>query len=559
MIDPRFSNERLLNRTAPSPIGALMPRIESRMSQFCREQFGIDELQLSPFRDRTNSAAGQRATPSNVRQLLQKSRQNRMELVLGSRQSSPQLEVDAVHPGDEDKLQASTTSDVFAATAASSRVSVMQSPKMLRSSVHSIDELMSATQKGLKHQTNKIGKNSNATLQTGGGGHLTFRAGDRQLTGRLTPLDTRRSGGTPHTHNLRPSGHQPSPFFYTANHMTKDDITNLFEKICDKIEAKATDEAEERAAQEHRANFGTIIANVIRISRPIYSLARKYVRDNIPTASYRMHLRALWRFAAGRIIIAQQKQRASLARDAKKKFLELLKEKRLNDARERKKRRGELAVEFFAQVIPKKASRLPSLAEVWYKEMRSRFREICDNDKMELTIRDLSGKVDALILRKIDRDHSGTVSFFELLKIVYPSILVKDLQNLMRKWDMAEAETSVQLPTATLLSDESKRQIELIFRRCDVGAKGVINKADMMTMFLPKDWANEEPLWFEQYFAHAQAVVTLEEFMEMMKFCYHPFKSGGNGARTDIGRDAGKNRGLPTELVAAQERARIPD
>jgi Ca2+-binding EF-hand superfamily protein len=535
-----------------------MPRIESRMSQFCREQFGIDELQLSPFRDRTNSAASQRATPANLRQLLQKSRQNRTELARRSLDGSPNVEVDATS-SVEDKLQMSTTSDMFATTVASSRGGAMQSPKMLRSSTHSIDDLMSAstTQKAGKPQS-KLGKNSSSP-QAYGGGYLTFRAGDRQPTGRLTPLDTKRSGGTPRSLNLRPSGHQPSPFFYTANHMTKDDITNLFEKICDKIEAKATDEAEERAAQEHRANFGTIVANVIRVSRPIYSLARKYVRDNIPTASYKMHLRAMWRFAAGRIIVAQQKQRALLARDAKKRFMELLKEKRLNDTREKKKRRGDMAIEFFAQVIPKKASRLPPLAEGWYKEMRSRFREICDNDKMELTIRDLSGKVDALILRKIDRDHSGTVSFFELLKIVYPSILVKDLQSLMRKWDTAESETAVQLPTATLLSDESKRQIELIFRKCDVGSKGVISKADMMTMFLPRDWAYEEPLWFEQYFPHAQAVVTSEEFMEMMKFCYHPFKHGGSGARADVGRDTNKNRGLPAEVIAAQERARIPD
>lgn len=531
------------------------------MSQFCRESFGIDELQLSPFRDRTNHASGQRATPADVRQLLQRSRQNRMELVLGSRcltsnSSSPQLEVDAL----DDKLL-SSTSDVFAMTMSSSRGGPY-SPKAFRSSVHSVEDLLSTGHAHGKHQVKAAAKGSPVTSAAiAPNGHLTFRAGDRQLTGRLTgrvtPLDTRRSGGTPLHGSHRQTGN-PSPFFYSANHLTKADITNLFEKICDKIEAKATDEAEERAAQENLANFSTIVTNLVRISRPVYALARRYVKDTIPTAAYKMHLRALWRFAAGRIIVTQQKHRATLARDAKRKFAELLKEKRLNDARERKKRRGDMAVDFFAQVVPKKASRLPSLTEEWYKDMRSRFREICDNDKMELTIRDLSGKVDALILRKIDRDHSGTVSFFELLKIVYPSILVKDLQNLMRKWDIAESEAAVQLPTATLLSDESKRQIELIFRKCDVGAKGVITKADMMTVFVPNDWSGET-LWFEQYFAHAQAVVTQEEFMEMMKFCYHPFKSGGSGARADLGRDAGKSRGLPAELVAAQERARIPD
>lgn len=548
---------RPASRASCASSSAMIPRIESRLSQFCREQLGIDELQLSPFRDRTNASA-QTNTPSNVRELLRLSRQNRMDLVTKCRGSGLPRELDVMSLTAAPALDPSPQStDTFALTCSSRGV---PSPNLHS---HNADDVLLIPAGAHKHHGGSKMKHTNlhskAPATPNSGGHLTFR--DRQPTGRLTPLDTRRSGVTPTQQTLRstPGSRQPSPFFHTVNQMSKDDITQLFEEMCGKIEAKATDEAEERAAQDHLANFANIVANVTRVPRPLYTLARRYVKDNVPTNAYRMHLRALWKFAAGRIILGQQKERAILARDAKRRFMELLKEKRLNDAREKKRRRGETAIELFAQIIPKRSSRVPPLTEQWYKEMRNRFREVCDNDKMELTIRDLSGKVDALILRKIDRDHSGTVSFFELLKIVYPSILVKDLQNMMRKWDIAEAEASVQLPTSALLSNESKRQIELIFRKCDATSKGVITKADMLTMFLPKDWDPDEQLWFEKYFSHSQAVVTLEEFTEMMKFCYPPFKHGGTGMKNDFGRDVVKNRGVPAEVLAAQERARIPD
>jgi Ca2+-binding EF-hand superfamily protein len=346
--------------------------------------------------------------------------------------------------------------------------------------------------------------------------------------------------------------------FHASSTFTQDDLAKYVGDACTKVEQERSGQTvlEQPTTDVQRTLVRHLVSSLMKLVRPSWTLAKKTMKDSTLLPAYRHYLRNLWKYACGRVLAERQRARTAQIKTAKRILADFQKAKAIRDQKERKKRRGEVACAFFAEVLPKKAAKIPPLTEEYYRSLQSRFREVCGNDSLALVIRDLSGTVDATILRRLDRDHSGKIDFLELLKMMYPSILARDLLILTRKWETREIETA-PLPTMQLLAEDSRRQVEVMFRKCDVGGKGVLTKNDMLAMFTPPDWIPSEPLWFEQHFPTQNSVVSFDEFVEMIKFCYPPFRDGTHLPTARNGPF--KSWKLPSDVVAAQEYAEIED
>jgi Ca2+-binding EF-hand superfamily protein len=228
-------------------------------------------------------------------------------------------------------------------------------------------------------------------------------------------------------------------------------------------------------------------------------------------------------------------------------------------------KKAKLAEQLFTELISLRSNKKNAvqLTQTLYLSLRNRFMELATEGTETINLREFVGpaRLDANLVRKLDRDQSGTLEFSEVLKATFPSMLQKNLNALSRKWDFELRDETQQESAISVLSAESKAMAMAMFRLCDAQGKGVVSKDDMARHFVPADWDPSEPLWFERYFPNASAVVSFEEFVEMIKFCFPPFRHGTGYAQVlsraeSVKGESVKPWRLPADVIEAQDRAK---
>ena len=359
-----------------------------------------------------------------------------------------------------------------------------------------------------------------------------------------------------------------TPFFHFSSEDHATHITKFIESSCTKVDETFVSTHDQKKNLD-TLDYNALGQNVMRTLRPTWQVTKKkYQTNGVMTYNYKLHIRNFWKFVIGRVLSTIHVTRMSLVKAARKGLAELRKAREAEAQKAAAQRRAKLAESLFSDLVSLRSNKknAAQLTQSLYLSLKVRFLELAMEGTEVINLREFVGhaRVDAALMRKLDRDQSGTLEFSEVLKATFPSMLQKDLQAMSRKWDMLYRESETQQESAwLLLSAESKAMASAMFRLCDADGKGVISKEDMIRHFVPPDWDPSEPMWFDQYFQTSSAVVSFEEFVEMIKFCFPPFRHGANASGLNkletLKKDSVKTWRLPNDVIEAQEKATACD
>jgi hypothetical protein len=406
----------------------------------------------------------------------------------------------------------------------------------------------------------------------------TGRSSRLSTTGSDDDFTVRTAGSYPHTNPQQYQRSMPprtlvdgrcvTPFYHCSSGEHTSQITKIIESGCSKVDESFSNGNDQKKSGD-ATDYAQLGQLVMRTLRPAWQMTKKkYQTNGKITFMYKMHIRNFWKFVIGRVLSEIHIVRISMVKAARKGLAELRKAREAEAAKVLAQKRAKLAEQLFSELVSLRSNRKTAaqLTQPLYLSLKTRFLELAAEGTEVINLREFVGhaRVDANLLRKLDRDQSGTLEFGEVLKTTFPSVLQKDLQALSRKWDVMYRDSETQQESAmSLLSAESKAMAMAMFRLCDVAGKGVISREDMMRHFVPADWDPNEPLWFERHFQTPSAVASFEEFVEMIKFCFPPFRHGANASGLNkieaAKADPVKPWRLPSEVIEAQERATACD
>lgn len=167
-----------------------------------------------------------------------------------------------------------------------------------------------------------------------------------------------------------------------------------------------------------------------------------------------------------------------------------------------------------------------------YKEVMLMFKTFQELDKSgdgKISIKELNTqlpKVDhsreqlneRTIIRSLDKDKDGLVTFDEMLQSLYPKATQKELK-IMYHWAYPIKEEAVE--TGFKLSEEQRKELEEMFRIYDKDSSGGLDYNELIVMAKKTGYDDDE---VEQLFKmsdkNKDAKIDLEEFVEMMQSMY---------------------------------------
>ena len=386
-----------------------------------------------------------------------------------------------------------------------------------------------------------------------------------------------------------------------------------FDDVCENIDTDIQQYLNERSAASGKMEAAVFV--VTRLIRPLYGKEGKRKKEGNGKTfvlSFRLHLRALLRWAIGRVIIQLREKGVQSIKIAKQHLDQLRAEKKKKDEQEHYQARVRGATQLLEEVADvikltkqqlKAREALLTADDEVYCKLRKRFEYLCGTDRMVLSLFELQEMAsnsgtdfDVKLFRRIDLDRGGYLEFDEIVRALYPTIPMKTLRNLMRRYDEENGmqstwrkKISAENAKAALiasghrrsgqrgsaddgvgsqhlqLTPESKEQVILLFQATDQDSKGYVTRSDMIRQFImPTEDPNlnEEdrppipkgPFWFDAKFPKEDSIVSLAAFTEMVKFAFPPFKHvHSNPASTYVYKPPPASI-LPAEIVELQRK-----
>jgi hypothetical protein len=324
--------------------------------------------------------------------------------------------------------------------------------------------------------------------------------------------------------------------------------------ILENIQRNVDREAKERREREALSkSIPHAIQKMIKMSRPLVPKSER---------NRRAYYGNLFRWAIGRVIARNQEVKVQLKNTAHSMLAELRKERDAKAAKERQEIRCQLASFFFTDLLKRirmGRGKGAKLDRTKYFQLREKFCILCDSTtNLSLSLKEMNMlmdegyfHVDPVIFKKLDIDHSGTLEFLELLRVMFPSESLKDMREQIYRWEkenekQVNSERTQKEESKNKLSAESKEAIANIFRLCDKGRKGVLTRADL-ALIAPPEWDASS------YFPTHTSVMTLDDFTEVVKYGFPPY-TGGEFVMERL-EGVERRNPLPLALIHAQERA----
>lgn len=350
-----------------------------------------------------------------------------------------------------------------------------------------------------------------------------------------------------------------------------DTFSLRFENACDKVNSDLQQLINERLAEAGKIEAALYI--VTRLTRPSWPRDGRRRKDFSGfTFSFKHHLRSLFRWAIGRAISQLKEQSVACIADAKSELAILRAAKKKRDEKQLYQSRVRGATALLEEVVDvlkltrqQLKAREQMLNSESYIKLRRRFEFISGAERMVLSLFELQEMAknsgidfDVKLFRKIDLDRGGYLEFDEVVHSLYPTIPLKALRLLMRRYDEENGlesvwrkKIAVENAKAALMSaaqkraaaealveeevlqltPESKEQINLLFHATDDEGKGYVTRENMINIFIKQSDQDDDaplppgPYWFDSKFPTPESVVGLDMFTEMVKSVFPPFKN----------------------------------